>query len=125
MRQWFDYRAMEGDGHRSDEFAKLASRLDETCFGGFFVQTRTRPADRATEIEVLSFLGLPDCGSSDGIETLYVYSYWRTDTKSRWVAIVQIKDGMLEQIGWNDATVSDFSQLKHYKSWSEVPGVVR
>src|SRR5580704_6913889 len=46
------YSAKEGDGHRGDEFAMLASQLDQTRFGeslfGLF-GTRTHPADRATE----------------------------------------------------------------------------
>ena len=97
-------------------------RLDQACFTEALVSTRTN-ADRATEIEVLSFLGLPDSGSSDGKDTVYVYSYWRADTKNRWVAIVQIRDGLLEQIGWNDASVNDFSTLKQYRKWSDSPAM--
>jgi hypothetical protein len=120
-----DYRAKEGDAHRSDEFMNVAGQLDQTCFSGSPVSTRTKPADRAKEIEVLSFLGLPDCGTRLGKDAVYVYSFWRTDTKSRWVAVVEIRDGMLEEIGWNDAMVNDFSSYRHYKNWSEVLGPSR
>lgn len=122
-QQWLAYRAKEGDGNRGDAFSNVAMRLDQTCFTGSPVSTRTRPADRASETEVLSFLGLPDSGRSEGKDAVYVYSYWRTDTKNRWVAIVQIKDGLLEQIGWNDASVNDFSMLTPYREWSDLPAV--
>jgi len=126
--EWLQYRTKEGDSHRSDKFTSVAWQLDNTCFGNSFilgvipVMSRTNPADRATEMEVLSFLGLPDCGVRDGKQAFYIYYYWRTDIKSRWVAMVEIKDGLLETIGWNDATVNDFSTFKQYKSWSDVLG---
>ena len=115
-------RAAEGDAHRSAEFSNLAMQLDQTCFSGGFFQTRSKPPERAKDIAVLSFLGLPDCGSRRGGDASYVYSYWRTDTKSEWVVIVQVKDGLLEGIGWNDASVNDFSTLRQYRTWSDVLG---
>jgi hypothetical protein len=123
--QWVAYRTKEGDAHRSDEFANLAMLLDGTCFSGTWMRSRTKPAARAKEKEVLSFLGLPDRGGSKGRAAMYVYSYWRPDTNSRWVAIVEIKDGLLEQIGWNDASGSDFSKLRQYRTWSDVPALAR
>jgi hypothetical protein len=57
--QWLAYLAKEGDARRGDEFSALAMQLDEACFSGTGVRTRTLPANRAKELEVLSFLGLP------------------------------------------------------------------
>jgi hypothetical protein len=105
--------ATEGDAHRGDKFAAVANSLDVTRFYS---------SVRITEIEVFSFLGLPDCGRATDKDMCYVYSYNRTETKSRWVAIVFIRDGQLKEIGWNDASVNDFSTWKHYQKWSDVLG---
>lgn len=118
--QWLMYCSKEGDAHRSDEFAQLALLLDLTTFTGRGHMTRTHPASRATQTEVYSFLGLPDCVGTVGNRGLYVYSYWRTDTKSRWVIMVDIKDGMLDSVGLNDASVNDFSKYPKCRSWSDV-----
>jgi len=124
-RDWMNYRLKEGDQHRSSVFYALTSQLDGTCFSESLspfgsMSTRTLPANRATELEVLSFLGLPDHGGKQGNQTFYVYYFWRSDTNGRWFAVAVIKDGLLESIGYNDATVGDFSKMQHYHTWADV-----
>jgi hypothetical protein len=131
-----EYRNAEGDAHRSSRFATLAGALDQTCFGPpAWVYTfgqlrvsgptsRSASAVHATRLEVLSFLGLPDCGTTDGRNAVYVYHYWRPETHSQRVAMVEIKDGLLDCVGWNDASVNNFSTLKQYRKWSDVLAAV-
>jgi hypothetical protein len=114
---WRAYVATEGDAHRGDQFARVAWALD-------FMRFRNPPVP-VSDLEVLSFLGLPDCGKTRDKNAAYVYSYWRTETNSRWVAIVFIESGQLKSIGWNDASVNDFSTCKHYRKWSDVLGLTR
>jgi hypothetical protein len=102
------YRANEGDAHRGDDFAKLAMWVDISGRGN------------AKEIEVLSFLGLPDCGKRNGNYTGYIYYFRRAETKSKDVAMVTIDHGMLLYVGWNDASVNDYSKMKQFKKWSDV-----
>lgn len=114
------YREKEGDQHRGDHFVMLAQYMDIKCFGKSAFRRGMSGVDYATELEVLSFLGLPDSGFREGNDAVYVYSYWRDDTKSKWVAIVQISDGKLQLVGWNDARVNDFSNHTKYGTWSDV-----
>lgn len=114
---WRSYVTTEGDSHRGDQFAQVASALD-------YMRSRNPPVP-VSELEVLSFLGLPDCGESRDKNAVYVYSYWRTETDSRWVAIVSIESGQLKTIGWNDASVNDFSAWRHYRKWSDLLGLAR
>jgi hypothetical protein len=133
--QWLIYRNTEGEAHRSDRFANVADSLDLTCFGDTSLynfgtlhlrgSVRGGSTTHATRIEVLSFLGLPDCGETSGQDAVYVYYYWRSDTHNRWEADVEIHNGLLKQIGWNDASVNDNSTLKQYRKWSDVLGPVK
>ena len=110
---WKAYISKEGDSHRSDLFQQVALELDGVRRDG---------PSTVSEREVLSFLGLPDCGTRIQNETNYVYAYFRTATGSRWVVFVSIKNGQLDKMGWNDASVNDTSNWTHYHKWSEVLG---
>ncbi len=123
--RWLTYLAKEGDAHRSDAFDQVASELDHTCFSESS-GTRTHPADRATETEVLSFLGLhPIADAAMEKKPCMCIPIGALDTKAGGWPWSQIRDGLLDQIGWNGASVNDFSSWKQYRKWSDVPGIVR
>jgi hypothetical protein len=111
---WKAYISREGDAHRSDFFSQVSLEL-------WSVHLRN-PAVVINEREVLSFLGLPDCGTRIQNEVGYVYFYARTDTRTRWAVFVMVKNGQLDEMGWNDASVNDTSHWKHYCKWSDVLG---
>jgi hypothetical protein len=111
---WNAYITKEGDAHRSDLFERVSLDLDSV--------RRDNSAMVITEREVLSLLGLPDRGMVVGDDSLYVYYYWRTETRSQWDVMVLIHGGRFENSGWNDASVGDFSKFKQYRAWSDLLG---
>jgi hypothetical protein len=122
-RRLLEYRAEEGDKRRSVKFFALTLELDMTrahTSSRAGEKPRRIPSSGASTIEILSVLGLPERGFVTGRDATFVYPFQNIPANKTWVAIVSIHDGVLGYIGWNDASVNDFSQFPPYHQWSDL-----
>ena len=89
-----EYLIAEGPTRRGKHFDSLVSVLDQ--FG-----CNEPPL---TEIEVLAWLGPPDFGDSDERGAQYYYLYDRFGSKDWFASLTLDHNGVLNRIGWNEAT---------------------
>ncbi len=109
---WGDYNENEANRARGDRFADLAMTLADFRI--------SHPSIPVTEMEVLSFLGLPDCGMAYGRQTFYRYSYWSSASNSRWEFVAILNDGQLAEMGVNKAGVNNYSDFTVFQTWDDI-----